>query len=195
MTTEQDNIQKSTTRKTTIQKTTIQTLAAQTAPDAGSLTTEESDSSLEGSAPLANSGHSAANSTAMSQIDPEKTPDKATESRGSERIRRKFRPVRFIVGLTLTSISVSLILLIAIRMIDVHHLGGRFALVLVAIVVMSSVMMLGAGFGLMATAAADFDDSEFERLIRSGNISSAEAITADAPPAFSSDPSNHRSAA
>lgn len=120
---------------------------------------------------------------------------KDTEEQTPARIRRKFRPLRFIVGLTLTTISVSLILWVAIRMMDVHHLGGRFALALVAIVVMSSVMMLGAGFGLMATAAADFDDSEFERLIRSGNISSAEVMMAEAPPAVSDSPSDRRSAA
>jgi hypothetical protein len=120
---------------------------------------------------------------------------KDTEEQTPARIRRKFRPLRFIVGLTLTTISVSLILWVAIRVIDVHQLGGRFALALVAIVVMSSVMMLGAGFGLMATAAADFDDSEFERLIRSGKISSAEVMMADAPPTVSDNPSNRRSAA
>lgn len=110
-------------------------------------------------------------------------------------MRRKFRPMRFAVGLTLTTISVSLILWIAIRMLDVHHLGGRFALALVAVVVMSSVMMLGAGFALMATAAADFDDSEFERLIRSGNISSADALMTESSSGSSDTSTIHSSAA
>ena len=118
-----------------------------------------------------------------------------TDAQMPASIKRKFRPMRFAIGLTLTTISVSLILWVAIRMLDVHYFGGRFALALVAIVVMSSVMMLGAGFGLMATAAADFDDSEFERLIRSGNISSAEVMMTEAPPRISDNSPNRRSAA
>jgi hypothetical protein len=144
---------------------------------------------------LTNSEHSVSQSGSQSQNASEEGAMKGTEEQTPARIRRKFRPLRFIVGLTLTTISVSLILWVAIRMIDVHLLGGRFALVLVAVVVMSSVMMLGAGFGLMATAAADFDDSEFERLIRSGNISSAEVMMAEATPPVSDNPSNCRSAA
>lgn len=109
--------------------------------------------------------------------------------------RRKFRPLRFMVGLTLTTAGVSLILWIAIRMLDVHYLGGRFALALVAIVVMSSVMMLGGGFGLMATAAAGFDDHEFDRLIRSGNISAAEMVMTQSSNTDSSGSPTHRNAA
>ena len=109
--------------------------------------------------------------------------------------RRKFRPLRFVVGLTLTTVGVSLILWVAIRMLDVHYLGGRFALALVAIVVMSSVMMLGGGFGLMATAAAGFDDNEFDRLIRSGNISAAEMVMTQASHDERPNPPTHRNAA
>ena len=62
-------------------------------------------------------------------------------------------------------------------MLDVQQLGGDFTLVLVAIGVLTGVMMLGGGFGLMATAASGFDDGEFDRLIDAGNISAASNYT------------------
>ena len=87
---------------------------------------------------------------------------------------RRMRPVRFAVGLLLTTIGIVMILLIGVRMLEVQQLGGNFALPLVAITVLSGVMLLGGGFGLMATAASGFDEQEFDRLMKAGNIASAQ---------------------
>ncbi len=99
--------------------------------------------------------------------------EKATSIAATKRLR----PLRFALGLLITTFGMSIILLIGVRMLDVQQLGGDFTLVLVAIGVLTGVMMLGGGFGLMATAASGFDDNEFDRLIDSGNISAVSNYT------------------
>jgi hypothetical protein len=43
--------------------------------------------------------------------------------------------------------------------------------------VLTGVILLGGGFGLMATASSGFDEQEFDRLARAGNISAVVMST------------------
>lgn len=83
------------------------------------------------------------------------------------------KPVRFAVGLLSTTIGMIIILLVGVRMLEIRQLGGSFALPLILIAVLSGVMLLGGGFGLMATASSGFDEQEFDRLMKAGNMASA----------------------
>lgn len=86
---------------------------------------------------------------------------------------RRMKPVRFAVGLLSTTIGMIIILLVGVRMLEIRQLGGSFALPLILIAVLSGVMLLGGGFGLMATASSGFDEQEFDRLMKAGNMASA----------------------
>jgi len=66
-----------------------------------------------------------------------------------------------------------MILLVGIQMLEVQQLAGNFALALVALGILTGVTLLGGGFGLMATASSGFDENEFDRLLKAGNIASA----------------------
>jgi hypothetical protein len=85
--------------------------------------------------------------------------------------RKKLRPLRFATGLCLTTFGMGMVLFVGIRMLEVQQIGGNFALLVVAGCVLTGVMLLGGGFGLMATASSGFDEQEFDRLARAGNIS------------------------
>lgn len=89
-------------------------------------------------------------------------------------LQRKLRPARFAAGLSLTTLGVAIILTFATHMVDVQQIGGSLTLVLVGSGVLSGVICLGGGFGLMTTAASRFDDQEFERLLDAGNITNAD---------------------
>jgi hypothetical protein len=94
--------------------------------------------------------------------------------------RKKLRPLRFAAGLCLTTFGMGMVLFVGIRMLEVQQIGGNFALLVVAGSVLTGVMLLGGGFGLMATASSGFDEQEFDRLARAGNIS-AVVMSAEKP--------------
>ena len=79
--------------------------------------------------------------------------------------------MRFAIGLLCTTSGVTIILCIGLRMIEMQDISDDFAMPLVAICVLTGVMLLGGGFGVMATSSSGFDDSEFDRLAVAGNIS------------------------
>jgi hypothetical protein len=81
---------------------------------------------------------------------------------------------RFACGLLLSSAGIGCLLIIAIGALQQADLVERFSMPIVAGAAMMGIMMLGGGFGLMATAAAGLDDGEFEWLLEAGNISAAE---------------------
>jgi hypothetical protein len=91
--------------------------------------------------------------------------------------RKKLRPLRFATGLCLTTFGMGMVLFVGIRMLEVQQIGGNFALLVVAGSVLTGVMLLGGGFGLMATASSGFDEQEFDRLARAGNISAVVMST------------------
>jgi hypothetical protein len=78
---------------------------------------------------------------------------------------RAFRPVRFAFGLATTTVGMSAFLLVGIRIMELRALAGDFVLPLVGITVLGGIILLGGGFGLMATAAAGFDEREFEQTV------------------------------
>ncbi len=85
--------------------------------------------------------------------------------------RKKLRPLKFATGLCLTTFGMGIVLFVGVRMLEVQQIGGDFALLIVAGSVLTGVTLLGGGFGLMATASSGFDEQEFDRLARAGNIS------------------------
>ena len=91
--------------------------------------------------------------------------------------KKKLRPLRFATGLCLTTFGMGMVLFVGIRMLEVQQVGGDFALLIVAGSVLTGVTLLGGGFGLMATAASGFDEHEFDRLARTGNISAVVMST------------------
>ena len=90
---------------------------------------------------------------------------------------KKLRPLRFATGLCLTTFGMGLVLFVGVRMLEVQQVGGDFALLIVAGSVLTGVTLLGGGFGLMATASSGFDEQEFDRLARAGNISAVVMST------------------
>ena len=92
---------------------------------------------------------------------------------------RRLRPLRFATGLMLTTCGMSTILIIGVQFLEVQQLGGDFALAVVAVGVLTGVILLGGGFGLMATASSGFDEREFHSLMKAGNISSAVMVADD----------------
>lgn len=92
---------------------------------------------------------------------------------------------RFAMGLLLSSGGITLLLFVAMGMLQQIGLNGWVSLPLIALTSIGGVMMLGGGFGLMATAAPGFDDGEFERLMEAGNISN---VCDDTSPAADSIP-------
>ena len=101
------------------------------------------------------------------------------ESPGPETFveRKQLRPLRFATGLCLTTFGMGMVLFIGVRMLEVQQVGGDFALLIVAGSVLNGVALLGGGFGLMATASSGFDEQEFDRLARAGNISAVVMST------------------
>ena len=93
---------------------------------------------------------------------------------------KKLRPLRFATGLCLTTFGMGMVLFVGVRMLEVQQVGGDFALLIVAGSVLTGVTLLGGGFGLMATASSGFDEQEFDRLARAGNIS-AVVMSAEKP--------------
>jgi hypothetical protein len=91
--------------------------------------------------------------------------------------RKKLRPLRFATGLCLTTLGMGMVLFVGVRMLEVQQVGGDFALLIVAGSVLTGVILLGGGFGLMATASSGFDEQEFDRLARAGNISAVVMST------------------
>lgn len=133
---------------------------------------------------ILNPSDSAPSSVPMPEQESALLPDFAPEeSVAADAVRepRRMRPLRFASGLMLTTAGVCIILTIGVQALEVRQLGGDFALVLVAFGVLSGVVLLGGGFGLMATASAGFDEREFDQLMRAGNISSTPAQCHSSP--------------
>ncbi len=89
---------------------------------------------------------------------------------------RPLRPLRFAFGMLLTGCGMAMILLIAIRLIEVRLMGGDFSTSWVAVGVLTGILLLGGGFGIMASSSSGFDEDEFDRLAEAGNISATESL-------------------
>ncbi len=103
----------------------------------------------------------------------EQTSSALAQSGVSTKVRR-IKLGRFLTGLLLTALGVSSILLVGISLIHVRRVRADLALPVVGFSVLTGVMLLGGGFGLMATAAGGFDEEEFDRLM---NRSAEDGVT------------------
>jgi len=61
-------------------------------------------------------------------------------------------------------------LMVAAGTLQNHGINGRLSLPAVGLCMIVGLMLLGGGFGIMATSAATFDDREFDRLMEAGNV-------------------------
>lgn len=84
---------------------------------------------------------------------------------------RKFQPLRFATGLFCTASGVALILGVGLRVMEMNNVGADFTMPLIGISLLIGVMLVGGGFGVMATSSSGFDEDEFDRLATAGNIS------------------------
>ena len=89
---------------------------------------------------------------------------------------RPLKPLRFAFGMLLTGCGMAMILLIGIRLIEVRLTGGDVSMPFVAVGVLIGVILLGGGFGIMASSSSGFDEDEFDRLAEAGNISASEDL-------------------
>lgn len=101
------------------------------------------------------------------------TGDGTDSTNNIPRTIKQFQPLRFVVGLSCTSSGVAIILSVGLRVVEMHNISNDFAMPLVAVCVLTGVMLLGGGFGVMATSSSGFDEAEFDRLATAGNISAA----------------------
>ena len=92
---------------------------------------------------------------------------------------RKFQPQRFAMGLLCSASGMALILGIGLCVIEMQDVGGDFTMPLIGICALIGVMLLGGGFGVMATSSSGFDEAEFDRLATVGNISAVSQSERD----------------
>lgn len=82
-----------------------------------------------------------------------------------------FRLRRFLIGFALSGLGLAVILLIGVSLISVRSLDAELAMPLVGLSVITGVMLVGGGFGLMATSSPAQDDDEFDRLMQGESLS------------------------
>ena len=70
---------------------------------------------------------------------------------------------RFLFGLLFSGIGLTLMLLVAVGTIQGFGMHGRLSLPAIGLTMILGLMLLGGGFGVMATAAPRFDENEFNR--------------------------------
>lgn len=99
----------------------------------------------------------------------------AAESRQAPVSGRPMQKSRFLAGLLFSGLGLSLMLAVAVGALQDFGLSGRFSLPAVGGCMVIGLMLVGGGFGMMATAAPRFDDDEFDRLVQADN--NAEAVS------------------
>ena len=85
----------------------------------------------------------------------------------------KARPMqirRFFSGLIFSTCGIVLMLTVAAGTLQSFGAQGRLSLPAVGLCMIVGLMLLGGGFGIMATSSPVFDDNEFERMIQSGSL-------------------------
>lgn len=95
---------------------------------------------------------------------------------------RPMQKGRFVMGLMIAATGIGLMLIVAVGALQSAGASGNFSLPAVAICMVVGLMFLGGGFGVMATAAPQFDDNEFDRLMRMGDVSpESDAVGTEQP--------------
>lgn len=105
--------------------------------------------------------------------------------------RRPMRKLRFAFGLTLSTAGVAIILAIAFGSLQSVGVRGQISLPAVGLCVILGVMLLGGGFGLMATSAPGFDEDEFNRLMQAGDSSAQRPDTVSLAATAAPEPTAH----
>ena len=72
---------------------------------------------------------------------------------------------RFLMGMLTSAVGVTTMLVVAFGVFQGWGMDERLSLPVIAISMILGLMLLGGGFGVMATSAGTFDDDEFERLM------------------------------
>lgn len=75
---------------------------------------------------------------------------------------------RFIFGLLLSTFGLGGMLMVAVSAFRGGRFAGDLSLPAIGLSMIAGLMLLGGGFGIMATASPTFDDQEFERLVQLG---------------------------
>ena len=78
---------------------------------------------------------------------------------------RPMQKGRFLFGMLLSASGLASMLIVAAGALQTAGMNGRLSLPAVAILMVLGLMLLGGGFGIMATSAGTFDDDEFNRLM------------------------------
>ena len=77
---------------------------------------------------------------------------------------RPMQKGRFMMGMLYTALGIGLMLAVAIGALQDAGVNGQMSLPAVGLCMVAGIMLLGGGFGVMATSSPTFDDDEFERL-------------------------------
>ena len=78
---------------------------------------------------------------------------------------RPMQKGRFVFGMLLSACGLASMLIVAAGALQSAGVNGRLSLPIVALFMVLGLMLLGGGFGVMATSAGTFDDDEFNRLM------------------------------
>lgn len=81
---------------------------------------------------------------------------------------RPMQKGRFILGLLLSTVGLGGMLLVVFSAFRGGRFAGDWSLAAIALSMIGGLMLLGGGFGIMATASPTFDDREFEKLVELG---------------------------
>ena len=87
-------------------------------------------------------------------------------------VRRPLQILPFLRGFFISGGGLGLMMLVVVGVLRDIGVDGSLSLPVVAICMVMGLMMLGGGFGIMATAAPRFDDGEFDRLLSGADSSS-----------------------
>lgn len=88
-----------------------------------------------------------------------------TTSAGQSGSGRPMQVRRFLCGTLVAATGVAIMLVVAFGLLQGWGVNERLSLPLIALCMIVGLMLLGGGFGVMATSAGTFDDDEFERLM------------------------------
>lgn len=92
---------------------------------------------------------------------------------------RPMQKARFAWGMLLSTAGIGLMLVVAAGALRGAGVNGHLTLPVVGLCMIIGLMLLGGGFGVMATASPTFDDDEFDRLMQAGDASLPDLTLAD----------------
>jgi len=91
---------------------------------------------------------------------------------------RPMQKARFAWGMLLSTAGIGLMLVVAAGALRGAGVNGHLTLPVVGLCMIIGLMLLGGGFGVMATASPTFDDDEFDRLMQAGDASLPDSTLA-----------------